>query len=30
VVVKAEHADLGANTRFVVTNLDMADDPQGL
>ena len=30
VVVKAEHTELGANTRFVVTNLDMADDPQGL
>lgn len=30
VVVKAEHGDLGPNTRFVVTNLDMADDPQGL
>ena len=30
VVVKAEHNDLGPNTRFVVTNLDMADDPQGL
>ena len=30
VVVKAEHTDLGANTRFVVTNLDLADDPQGL
>ena len=30
VMVKAEHTDLGANTRFVVTNLDMADDPQGL
>ena len=30
VAVKAEHTDLGANTRFVVTNLDMADDPQGL
>lgn len=30
VVVKAEHTALGANTRFVVTNLDMADDPQGL
>ena len=30
VVVKAEHTDLGANTRFVVTNLNMADDPQGL
>ena len=30
VVVKAEHTDLGANTRFIVTNLDMDDDPQGL
>lgn len=30
VVVKAERTDLGANARFVVTNLDMADDPQGL
>ena len=30
VVVKAEHGELGANTRFVVTNLDVADDPQGL
>lgn len=30
VVVKAEHTDLGANTHFVVTNLDLADDPQGL
>ena len=30
VAVKAEHTDLGANTRFIVTNLDMADDPQGL
>ena len=30
VVVKAEHTELGANTRFVVTNLDMADDSQGL
>ncbi len=30
VVVKAEHTDLGANTRFVVTSLEMADDPQGL
>ena len=30
VAVKAEHTELGANTRFVVTNLDMADDPQGL
>ena len=30
VVVKAERTDLGANTRFIVTNLDMDDDPQGL
>ncbi|MDE0271724.1 MAG: IS1380 family transposase [Gammaproteobacteria bacterium] len=30
VVVKAEHTGLGPNTRFVVTNLDMADGPQGL
>jgi hypothetical protein len=30
VVAKAEHTDLGANTRFVVTNLDVDDDPQGL
>ena len=30
VAVKAEHTELGANTRFVVTNLDMAEDPQGL
>ena len=30
VAVKAEHTDLGANTRFIVTNLDMDDDPQGL
>ena len=30
VAVKAEHTELGANTRFIVTNLDMADDPQGL
>ena len=29
-MVKAEHGALGANTRFVVTNLDVADDPQGL
>ena len=29
-VVKAEHTDLGANTRFIVTNLDMDHDPQGL
>ena len=29
-MVKAEHNDLGPNTRFVVANLDMADDPQGL
>ena len=27
---KAEHTCLGANTRFAVTSLDMADDPQGL
>ena len=30
VVVKAEHGELGANTRFVVTNLEVADDPQRL
>ena len=30
VVAKAEHSDLGPNTRFVVTNLDIGDDPQGL
>ena len=30
VAVKAERTDLGANTRFIVTNLDMDDDPQGL
>ena len=30
VVVKAEHTELGPNTRFVVTSLDMDDDPQGL
>ena len=30
VVAKAEHNDLGPNTRFVVTNLDMKDNPQGL
>ena len=30
VVVKVEHPDLGANTRFVVTSLEMADDPKGL
>ena len=30
VAVKAERTDLGANTRFIVTNLDMEDDPQGL
>ena len=30
VAVKAEHTGLGANTRFIVTNLDMDDDPQGL
>ena len=30
VVVKAEHSELGPNTRFVVTNLDIKDNPQGL
>ena len=30
VVAKAEHSELGPNTRFVVTNLDIGDDPQGL
>ena len=29
-VAKAEHTELGPNTRFVVTNLDIGDDPQGL
>lgn len=30
VVVKAEHMARGANTRYVVTNLDVGDDPQAL
>ena len=30
VVAKAEHTALGPNTRFVVTSLDVGDDPQGL
>ena len=30
VVAKAEHSERGPNTRFVVTNLDIGDDPQGL
>ena len=30
VVAKAEHAELGPNTRFVVTNLEVGDDSQGL
>ena len=30
VVAKAEHSDLGPNTRFVVTNLDIKEDPQRL
>ena len=28
--MKAERTDLGPNTRFVVTNLDLDDDPPGL
>lgn len=30
VIVKAEHTELGPNTRFVVTDLDAGDEPQGL
>ena len=30
VVIEAEHTNLGANTRFFVTSLNIAVDPQGL
>ena len=29
-VMKVEHSSPGVNIRFIVTNLDLADDPQGM